>query len=354
VTTDHLSATAPWRRLFGVPLVVVLAFGALSVLTALAFDLPMRDPDGLIGPSYVRLPLIGLLMMGMDVVPRVVMRRRRAPGLFRITVNVVRERWSLPRVLVAAAGIATFYVSYVAYRNLKSFLPFVRDDLTDSWLVATDRWFAIGGHPGDILHEVLGTGVSADVLSFVYMIFLPFVPFSLAAALIWSDDLGRGAWYATALSFNWLLGTASYYALPSLGPIYVQPWRFGDLPETAVSGLQDSLWRNRVDVLTDPHATQAVHGIAAFASLHTSIVFTAALVATLTRMRLLVQYVLWAFFALTTLATVYFGWHYVIDVFAGLLVGGGSVWLAALAVRRTPGRRAPAGTPAPEVAAVTP
>jgi membrane-associated phospholipid phosphatase len=339
MSADHLSYTAPWRRLFGVALVVALAFGALALVTAAVYDLPLRDPDGLLGPSYVRLPLIALIMMGLDVVPRVINRRRRAPGVFRIAVNVVRERWSLPRVLVAAAGLATFYISYVAYRNLKSFLPFVRDDLTDPWLVASDRWFGLGGHPGDMLHVVLGTGVSADVLSFVYMIFLPFVPFSLAAALIWSDDLGRGAWYATALSFNWILGTASYYALPSLGPIYVQPWRFFDLPDTAVTSLQDALWRNRIEVLADPHATQAVHGIAAFASLHTSIVFTAALVASLTRMRPLVQYVMWTFFALTALATVYFGWHYVIDVFAGLLVGGGSVWLAWLAVRRSGERR---------------
>jgi membrane-associated phospholipid phosphatase len=339
MTSQTTSEIAPWRRLFGVALAVAVAFGVLMAVTAVVADLPLRDPDGLFGPSYVRLPLIALIMMGLDVVPRVLNRRRRAPDIVRITINVVRERWSGPRLLVAAAGLASFYISYVAYRNLKSFLPFVREDLTDAWLVGNDRWFALGGHPGDLLHDVLGTGISADVLSFVYMIFLPFVPFSLAAALIWSDNLLRGAWYATALCFNWILGTASYYLLPSLGPIYVEPYRFADLPATPVSALQDALWSNRVEVLADPHATQAVHGIAAFASLHTSIVFTAALVASLSGMRLLVQYLLWAFFALTALATVYFGWHYVIDVFAGLVVGGLAVWLAALAVGRIGSRQ---------------
>ena len=223
----------------------------------------------------------------------------------------------------------------MAYRNLKSFLPFVNQDLYDRWLVGSDLWFTGGTQPGDLLHDLLGTGVSADLLSFTYMIFLPFVPASLAAALVWSDDLSRGAWYASALSLNWIFGTLSYYALPSLGPIYVEPYRFFDLPTTAVTGLQDALWGNRVEVLADPHATQSVHGIAAFASLHTSIVFTAALVATLCKMPSLVRWGMWVFFVLTALATVYFGWHYLLDVVAGLVIGGGAVWLAALMTGRT-------------------
>lgn len=329
--TDQTPAVqADWRRLLGVTLTVALAFGVLMLLTAWAQDLPLRDPDGLLGPSYIRLPLIAVGMMLADLVPRAglrVWRTRRPVGV--VVREVARERLSPRRLSVVAAGLGAFYVSYVAYRNLKSFLPFVDEDLYDRWLVGSDLWFTGGTQPGDLLHDLLGTGVSADLLSFTYMIFLPFVPASLAAALVWSDDLSRGAWYASALSLNWILGTLSYYALPSLGPIYVEPYRFFDLPTTAVTGLQDSLWRNRVDVLTDPHATQAVHGIAAFASLHTSIVFTAALVATLCKMPSLVRWAMWVFFVLTALATVYFGWHYLIDVVAGVALGGAAVWLAA-------------------------
>lgn len=333
-----------WWRLFGAALVVTFSFGALTLLTAAAAGLPLRDPDGLLGPSYVRLPLIAAGMMVLDVLPRVVLRRRASGGLVPAAVEVVRERCSSRRLAVVAAGLTSFYVAYVAYRNLKSFLPFLRERLTDRWLVDSDRWLALGGHPGDALHTVLGTGVSADILSVTYTFFLLFVPFSLAAALVWSTDLARGAWYVTALSFNWIIGTASYYALPSLGPIYVQPSHFTDLPDTGVTLLQNALLENRLEVLADPHATQAVHGIAAFASLHTSIVFTAALVAQLTGMPRLVKQALWVFFALTAVATVYFGWHYVVDVFAGLGVGGLSVWLGAKAV----GRGSRSRTPAPE------
>jgi membrane-associated phospholipid phosphatase len=32
---------------------------------------------------------------------------------------------------------------------------------------------------------------------------------------------------------------------------------------------------------------------------------------------------------------VYFGWHYLLDVVAGLVIGGAAVWLAALMTGRT-------------------
>jgi membrane-associated phospholipid phosphatase len=330
----HNSPQRPsWVRLFGVTLSVTIGFAAFAVVVAVLNDLPVRDPDGLFGPSWVRLPLIVSAMVAVDVVPRVVMAVRGGGLVREVAPRVLAQRWPMSRLAVVAAGLSSFYLAYVAYRNLKSFLPFVRQTLTDRWLVESDMWLTGGRHPGDFLHELLGTGAAAEGLSSTYIFFLFFVPFSLALALVWSDDLARGAWYVNALCFNWILGTASYYVLPSLGPIYVERFRFEDLPATEVSGLQRSLLNNRVDVLADPHATQAVHGIAAFASLHVSIVFTAALVAHLVRLPLVLRVALWTFTALTVLATVYFGWHYLLDVVAGFGIGALSVWIGAWAIR---------------------
>ncbi|WP_051299481.1 phosphatase PAP2 family protein [Arthrobacter castelli] len=323
-----------WRQLFGVPLVVTLSFGALMLITAIVAGLPVRDPDGFIGPSYVRLPLMIAIVMMADVVPRVIRRRPGYRNWFPAMAGVLRERWTGPRLAVIAAGLATFYLAYVAYRNLKSFLPFLQEHLTDPALAAIDSWLAFGAHPADVLHLLLGTGISAHILSLVYMFYMLFVPLTLAASLAWANDLARGAWYATALSFNWILGTATYYMLPALGPIYAAPAPFADLPPTEVSGLQDALWENRLEVLAGPHDTLTVHGIAAFASLHVSVVFTAALIAHLTRMPNPVRVFMWIYVVLTCVATIYFGWHYVVDVPAGFAVGGLSVWLAWLAVRR--------------------
>jgi hypothetical protein len=160
------------------------------------------------------------------------------------------------------------------------------------------------------------------------MAFLVFVPVSVVAALIWSKDLSHGLWYVTALCLNWTLGAASYYALPASGPFYALPWDFMGLPRTDVSALQLSLVKARDLVMVDPHATARVSGIAAFASLHVSIIFTAALTVQMVRMPVLARRVMWTYFALTVTATLYFGWHYLADDVAGLLIGGFAVAVA--------------------------
>jgi membrane-associated phospholipid phosphatase len=88
-----------------------------------------------------------------------------------------------------------------------------------------------------------------------------------------------------------------------------------------------------------------------------SVLFSAALMAHLLSLWRPLRGALWALLALTVLATIYFGWHYLIDDVAGLVIGGASVWIAGVATgwRGLPGRRrATSGrvkTPSPSVAA---
>ncbi|MFJ6000791.1 phosphatase PAP2 family protein [Arthrobacter sp. NPDC092385] len=332
----ELNTTASARfppGLFRVPLTVAASFTALTVLTAVAFGLPLRDPDGFLGPSYVRLPALLVAMILADIAPRTLLGRPGLRNVPRVALAEFRSSWPVPRILATFLGLVTFYLAYVSYRNMKSFLPFVRERVTDPLLQASDRWLTGGHHPGDALQQLLGTGISAHVLSAVYVSYLMFVPASVAAALVWSRQVSHGAWYVSALSFNWILGAASYYVLPSLGPVFVERKHFTDLPDTAVTELADSLYRNRVRVLDDPHATESVHGIAAFASLHVSVVVTAALVAHLIRVPLVLRVLLWAYVLLTALATIYFGWHYLVDVMAGAALGALATWLALRATR---------------------
>jgi CDP-diacylglycerol--glycerol-3-phosphate 3-phosphatidyltransferase len=192
-----------------------------------------------------------------------------------------------------------------------------------------DRDLFAGHDPATLLHDLLGTGIANQVLSLVYVVYLAFVPISLAAALVWfGRDTRHGLWYATALSLNWVLGAVSYYLLPSLGPAFVAPELFSDLAPTASSALQHSLWVQRLAVLFGPAGAQAndvVQSIAAFASLHVSVVFTAALIASWLKASRLLRVALWTYLALVMVATIYLGWHYVIDDVAGLVIG----WLAA-------------------------
>lgn len=322
------------RRAYGFAVGLALAVAVWAWVASYRYDLPLRDPDGLAGPAYIRLPLIVLMFYLADVVPRVLIANRGFSDFWTSVKAYTRMRWTRSRVLLVSVGLGSFYVVYVAYRNLKSFLPFVRDRVYDSVLLKLDKALMFGHDPADVLHSALGTGISAHLLSFVYVAFLLFVPLSLGAALIWSKSVSTGFWYVIALCINWVLGVASYYWMPSLGPFMVKQSLFADLPTTGVTNLQSTLVTDRELYRHDPLASDSVQSVAAFASLHVSIIFTAALICHYVIPNKWVRWTMWVYFALTAVSTVYFGWHYLLDDAAGFVIGFVAVWVGAKAVGR--------------------
>jgi membrane-associated phospholipid phosphatase len=309
----------------GVAMIVVM------VVVSAAYDLPVRDADGILGGRIVLLLATIGIFLAIDVVPRAGRRCDWRRGRLGAAIaQVTRERWSRRRLAIVLLGIVAFYMTYFAYRNLKSFLPLITPQDLDMNLLRLEQDALGGMHPAEILYALLGTGVSAHVLSFVYLFFLAFLPISLGASLIASINPLPGLWWVLALGINWTLGTISYYLVPSMGPVFVARDLFAGLPETGVSRLQDALLIERAQVLADPTATNAVQSIAGFASLHASIVFSAALIAHLLGLARGIRIALWTFLGLTLLATVYFGWHYVLDDIAGFAIGGFAVWISAL------------------------
>jgi hypothetical protein len=308
-----------------------LALAAAAVAVAATYHLPLRDPDGVAVPTYVRFPIILLLAFLTDVVPRAVWRSRRS--LLRTPrrlVAVIRERWGWEHVRFALVGLGAWYLTYAAFRNLKSFVPFVNRRLFDRTLENLDRILWLGHDPATVLHHVFGLGWAAQFFSFVYVAWIVFVPFSLVVALVWSRDRTRGSWYVTAVAVDWALGVATYFAVPTLGPVYAQPQQFVALPHTYVSTLQENMIHDRYTVLFDPFATHAVQTIAAFASLHVGVMVTVCLMTELLGMKRWVRVAMWVFLALTVLATVYLGWHFFADALGGAVLGAAGVWIAAL------------------------
>ena len=344
------------RRPYVVPAALAALCALAMFITASAEDLPIRDPDGVGGPPLFRLSAILIVFMLLDVVPRGLWHGRGRPlPALRAMRAVVRERWTGRRLALVLVGLFSFYATYVAYRNFKGFLPFLRPVRHDTGLLSLDRDLFFGQDPATLLHQLLGTGFANQALSVVYVIYLAFVPVSLAAALVWFGEIRHGLWYATALCLNWVLGAISYYLIPSMGPAFVAPQLFSDLAPTASSSLQHSLWVERLNVLWGPFGDQArdaVQSIAAFASLHVSVVLTAALVAHLLKANKWLVRALWLYLMLVMIATIYLGWHYVVDVPAGALIGVLSAALGAWATGHEfplPGlrrRRAPTGSAA--------
>ncbi|MDZ5660285.1 phosphatase PAP2 family protein [Nocardioides sp. zg-1308] len=309
---------------------VAAVMAVATVLVAAAYDLPVRDPDGVSIPTWVRLPAIVLLAVALDVVPRwVAATRRDQDGAWQALRGVVRERWNRDQVRFTVIGLAAWYVSYVAFRNLKGYLPFVTERLWDTELASADRLLWLGHDPADVLHQVLGTGWAAWLMSGVYVLWIGLVPAMLAIALVWTRRSRTGELYVTAVSFNWLIGVAVYYLVPSLGPIYSAPRDFAGLPDTFNTGVQDLLLDDRVTVLAGAWDTRAVQTIAAFASLHVAITVTTCLVAELIRLPRWIRVTAWTFAVLTSLSTVYLGWHFFVDVVAGAAVGVVAVVLGA-------------------------
>ena len=329
---------------FRFAVLTALAMTTAAVVVAVAYHLPLRDPDGVVVPTWVRFPAILLLAFLTDVVPRACWRARdprRVPAALR---RVVRERWPWQHVRFALVGLGAWYLTYAAVRNLKSYVPFVNRRLWDDTLDRVDRVLWLGHDPAAVLHAALGTGWAAHFLSLVYVVWIVLVPVSLVVALVWSRDVAGGEWYVTAVAVDWVLGVATYFAVPTLGPVYARPWDFSALPHTWVSSLQVDMIGDRVAVLQDPWGSGAVQTIAAFASLHVGIMVTVCLMAELLRMRRWLRVTMWVFLGLTVVATVYLGWHYFSDVLGGAALGALGVWIAAVGTgnharglpRRTP------------------
>ena len=99
--------------------------------------------------------------------------------------SVWRERWTLPRGVAVGSALISFYVTYLAYRNLKSVVPLIRPgDLFDRQLADLDRSLFGGLRSRRRCCTSFWAPVSgAHFMSGSYMIFFAFIPGTLAIAV---------------------------------------------------------------------------------------------------------------------------------------------------------------------------
>src|SRR5215210_6359267 len=299
--------TVPTRRAYLVAPAIAVLMLIVTVVWGSRYGMGIRDPDGIIGWRFLFVVALVGGFWALDVIPRGIMtaRANRAPTWATLAATT-RERWPRSRFAFVLGSIVAFYVTYLCYRNVKSYLPLARPRLLDGELADVERSL-FGTDPATLLHQLLGTGVSAQVLSTVYLLFLTFVPISVGVTLVWSSDRAGALWWVSVLSINWVLGAASYFLLPSMGPAFTEPHLFAALPETGTSMLQQALGDERRAFVGDPVGSGELQSIAAFASLHISIVFAGALVAHLLRAPKAMRIGMWIYLGLTFPATVYFG-----------------------------------------------
>ena len=130
---------------------VVLAAGMATwaIIEAIVLDKRLVDPEGsFLGPSYIRLPILLLGALLLDLLPLTIWNSWRQPrAIPTIVRNRLRTHWNRERITLVTMGIVCFYVVYVTYRNIKSFLPFVIETKYDRELHLLDHEPALLEHP---------------------------------------------------------------------------------------------------------------------------------------------------------------------------------------------------------------
>ncbi|MCW2972882.1 MAG: hypothetical protein JWN72_1155 [Thermoleophilia bacterium] len=295
--------------------------------------IPVRDPEGtLLGRRMISPILLMFLFAMLDSAYRAARIRRRGSRepLLRLTWRTFVDRWWWKRLVLATLGFLSFAFTYLAYRNLKSFVSLINYRSYDQEMLAIDKWMSFGHDPAQVLHDALGTGFMAYLLSWVYLSYIPLIAVFVSASLAFMERMREAYVYVASMMWCWILGTISYYAIPTLGPFASRPSLFANLPATNVEKLQRSLENTRLELHSDNIGRDIVGGIAGFASLHIGVVVAILFLMRYYRKPALV----WAtavFLVPTAISTIYFGWHFLLDDLAGFFIG----WVSVLLGRAT-------------------
>lgn len=328
-----------YRWLVGI-WVVVAGFAAIMLVRSAFVDVPVRDPGNRLFADKLAMSAV---LFGVLCLVDAVIRARRELTVVRI-LEELRRRWPVDRLLVALSGLLAYQLVYVCYRNLKSWLAF--RDMQDGWLLDLDKWLFLGHDPAVVLHDLLGRDVTAHLIAAIYESFSYLVPLSFVAALVFAARIRDGYVFLAAALWAWILGTAAYYLIPSLGPFAATPDSFADLSRTFIVSKQDTLLEGRADFLQDPSAGDAFASIGAFASLHVGFTCMVMLMLRYYGFRRATR-VMAVYLAATIVATLYLGYHYILDDIGGLLLGYLAVLLGRLTVY-------PRGRPAATVLVTVP
>ena len=110
-----------WRGVLAGPLVAAVTMISALIATSVA-GVPLRDPDGVAGGRFVWALMVVAMLMGLDMV----IQAGRRSGQIRLSRaairHVQRERWTWQRAVAVFSALISFYITYLAYRNLKSCL----------------------------------------------------------------------------------------------------------------------------------------------------------------------------------------------------------------------------------------
>lgn len=219
-------------------------------------------------------------------------------------------------------------VMFVEFGMLKNLIPHMNGALYDGAFASVDRVLCGGVLCSQALHSVFGTSpATIDAISGHYFWYYPYmslVGFIFVVAA--SRELAQEYFFAFVSLF--LVGTVVIYLGPTWGPVYFEPGPFEFMRHAEISGLQQSLWKMKLALDTNPRDPRAIFMISGFPSLHIAVVTTGSLY--LGRLCRPLAWASWGFLLLTINSTIYLGWHYLLDDVGAFAL----VWCCVVAARR--------------------
>jgi hypothetical protein len=289
----------------------VIAFAGVTAYWSHHVGIPLRDPNGQMFQGRLTSALVLLVVLAL-----VDAAFRSTGWSIRGWFATLRSRWSARRLALAVSGLLAYHFVYICYRNLKSWDAF--NEVQDSHLLSFERWLFLGHDPAALLHDVLGQGSAmATALMVVYKSFTYLVPLGVVGALAFTTRIRDGYVMLASAMWVWILGVGAYYLIPTLGPFASDPGTFAGLPHTGITSTQAEYLTERAHLLANPEAGDAFASISAFASLHCAVTCVILLVMRYYGQRRIAQ-ALTVYLALVMVATIYFGWHFVVDDIAGV------------------------------------
>lgn len=205
---------------------------------------------------------------------------------------------------------APYLLSYLVYVLLRDLIPFIRPDLYDAELAALETgWF---GTPSYVwLPRTIGAEWLDYVLMGCYLTHY-YIPLVVALFLAFRNPKRFRLWMF-ALTLVWVIGYLGYIAVPAIGPRYFfanyELWRQHDAIQPVASWID-----SYAEVTRD-----------CFPSLH-----IAWAILTLWGGRKYRPF-FWMYLPIVIgigVAAIYFGYHYLLDLPAGILLAVGAIWTA--------------------------
>lgn len=288
---------------------------AAALVTASAYGLlgiPLRSPADI----YLGILKGGVAWYLLGLVLSLLLLRLRAKNEARGATwrRFLNSYLQVPQLIADLRSVHVAVLIFFFFLQLKHLLPILGQVPFDGWFVDfEERIFGPGLASGFLQRAVPQIG--AGTVSELYTLFYPYLGFILMVMVLQRDPLRRER-FLLAFGLTWFGGLALVYLVPTLGPCFVRLESVLGISGTESRQLQEQLWQSYRYVASHPRSAQGIASISGFPSLHVAIVALGSFA--LGSFHRGLALASWILCVLTVFATIYLGWHYLLDDVAAI------------------------------------